>query len=139
MILAIRLLPLFALALLPAIPAFAEEARLEVSQEDCANIMKYVEEPGVEYKPGVDVDGNPVAPADLDGGSQIKLPDHITIDLSLPLKDLIKHVDPKLKNADVYIGAVEYDIASNRLYFNGQELADPAANAIAVECRKRFQ
>jgi hypothetical protein len=118
--------------------AVAEDIRLEVSRQDCERIVKYTADPDVTYKPGVDVHGKPVAPADL-SGSQIQIPDQIYIDLSLPFKDLLKNYNPKLKNAEVYVGTVEYDISSGKLLYNGQELTDPAENAIARECRKRYQ
>lgn len=118
--------------------AMAEDVRMEVSRKDCERIVKYTPDPDVAYKPGVDVHGKPVAPADLNG-SQIQIPDRIFIDLSLPFKDLLRNYNPKLANADVYVGTVEYDIASGRLLYNGQELTDPAQNAIAKECRKRYQ
>ncbi|MZR30499.1 hypothetical protein [Sneathiella litorea] len=118
--------------------ASAEDIRIEVSRQDCERIVKYTVDPDVTYKPGVDVHGKPVAPADLNG-DQIKFPDQIYIDLAIPFKDLLKNYNPKLKNAEVYVGTVEYDIASGKLLFNGQELADPAENAIARECRERYQ
>jgi len=116
----------------------AEDVRMEVSRTDCERIVKYTADPDVTYKPGVDVHGKPVAPADLND-NQVKIPDQIFIELSLPFKDLLKNYNPKLENAEVYVGTVEYDIASGRLLFNGQELTDPAENAIAKECRKRYQ
>ncbi|WP_373088889.1 hypothetical protein [Sneathiella sp.] len=118
--------------------AGAEDFRLEVSKDSCDRIVKYVADPDVTYKPGVDVHGNAVPPADIDANS-IVLPDNIYVDLSLPIKDLLKNYNPKLKNADVYVGAIVFDIQSGRLLYNGQELSDPAQNAIAVECRKRYQ
>ena len=84
--------------------AQAEDFRIEVSRTDCERIVKYTPAPDVAYKGGVDVHGKPVAPADLNAGSQIKLPDQIFIDLSLPFKDLLKNYNPKLKNAEVYVG-----------------------------------
>lgn len=116
----------------------AEDVRMEVSRTDCERIVKYTADPDVTYKPDVDVHGKPVAPADLND-NQVKIPDQIFIELSLPFKDLLKNYNPKLENAEVYVGTVEYDIASGRLFFNGQELTDPAENAIAKECRKRYQ
>ncbi|MBO0335015.1 hypothetical protein J0X12_15420 [Sneathiella sp. CAU 1612] len=116
----------------------AEDVRMEVSRTDCERIVKYTADPDVTYKPGVDVHGKSVAPADLND-NQVKIPDQIFIELSLPFKDLLKNYNPKLENAEVYVGTVEYDIASGRLFFNGQELTDPAENAIAKECRKRYQ
>lgn len=134
----IRCLLVLALLIASTGLSTAEEVRMEVSRKDCERIVKYTADPDVTYKPGVDVHGNAVAPADLNG-NQIKIPDHIFIDLSLPFKDLLKNYNPKLENAEVYVGTVEYDIASGRLLFNGQELTDPAENAIAKECRKRYQ
>ena len=117
--------------------AQAEDFRMEISKTDCERIVKYVANQDVTYKPGVDVHGKPVAPADLPG-SQIQLPEKIFIDLSLPFKDLLNNYNPKLKNAEVYVGTVEYDLTSGRMLYNGQELSDPAQNAIAMECRKRY-
>lgn len=119
--------------------AFAEDIQIEVSKIDCQRIVKYIPEPDVAYKGGVDVHGRPVAPADINGGNQLQIPDRIFIDLSIPFKDLLKNYNPKLKNAEVYVGTVEYDLTSGSLLYNGQELADPVENAIANECRKRYQ
>ena len=41
--------------------------------------MRHEPAPDVAYQPGVDVHGRAVAPADLNGGSQIELPDVIYI------------------------------------------------------------
>ncbi|MCR9213662.1 MAG: hypothetical protein NXI13_08085 [Proteobacteria bacterium] len=117
--------------------SMAEDVTLEVTKDNCQRIVKYVAEQDVTYKPGVDVHGRAVAPADLEQ-NQIVIPNRIFIDLSLPFKDLLKNYNPKLKNAEVYVGLVEYDINTGRLLFNGQELSDPALNAIARECEKKY-
>ncbi len=124
------------LFLLPTM-AGAEDVTLEVTKDNCQRIVKYVAEQDVTYTPGVDVHGRAVAPADLEQ-NQVAIPNRIYIDLSLPFKDLLKNYNPKLKNAEVYVGLVEYDINSGRLLFNGQELSDPALNAIARECEKKY-
>lgn len=123
--------------LLIPMTALAEDVTLEVTKDNCQRIVKYVAEQDVTYTPGVDVHGRPVAPADLEQ-NQIQIPNRIFIDLSLPFKDLLKNYNPKLRNAEVYVGLVEYDINSGRLLFNGQELSDPALNAIARECEKKY-
>jgi hypothetical protein len=132
----IRLAFITFLFLTPA-TAMAEDVTLEVTKDNCQRIVKYVAEQDVTYKPGVDVHGRAVAPADLEQ-NQIVIPNRIFIDLSLPFKDLLKNYNPKLKNAEVFVGLVEYDINTGRLLFNGQELSDPALNAIARECEKKF-
>lgn len=113
------------------------DAEIVVSREDCQRIEKHLARADVTFKPGVDVHGKPVAPADLDD-NRLKIPDTITIDLSLPLQDLFTTNNARLKNAEVQLGQLEYDVLSGRLNFNGQELADPALNAIAIECRKIY-
>ncbi|MCF8466974.1 MAG: hypothetical protein K9G33_06190 [Sneathiella sp.] len=132
----VRLL-IFSVSLFVVSVAQAEDFRMEISKTDCERIVKYVTDQDVTYKPGVDVRGNAVAPADLPG-SQIQVPDKVFINLSLPFKDLLNNYNPKLKNAEVYVGTVEYDLKLGRMLYNGQELSDPAQNAIAVECRKRY-
>lgn len=126
----------FATALSPV--AAADDVQITVSKENCARIEKHVAAADVTYKPGVDVHGKPVAPADLNGGNRLKLPDEIVIDLSLPLQDLLSSPPDRLKNADVRVGEIIYNINSGKMLFNGQELADPAMHALAEECAKRY-
>jgi len=123
--------------LLVPFAAATEEFKMEVSKTNCQRIVKYVADQDVTYKPGVDAQGRPVVPADLNQ-NQIKIPDTVFIDLSLPFKDLLKNYNPKLKNAEVYVGLIEYNISSGRMLYNGQALSDPALNAIARECDKRY-
>ncbi|MAL79716.1 MAG: hypothetical protein CMN55_11495 [Sneathiella sp.] len=133
----IRSLVAICLALIIIPDGRAEDIRLTVSRSDCDRITKYIAAQDVIYQEGKDVHGRAVAPADLEA-TTIRIPERIFIDLSLPFKDLLKNYNPKLKNAEVRVGAIEYDIASGRMFFNGQELADPALNAIALECRTRY-
>ena len=118
-----------------------ETTRITVSEKNCERIQKHIARDDVTYKPGVDVHGRPVAPADLQD-NRLKLPDTITIDLSLPLQDLYApgNQPPELlKNADVQVGKIDYHINSGKMLFNGQELSDPAMHAIAEECRKQYK
>src|SRR5690348_12004510 len=78
----------FALALAPilaATPVIAEP--IVVSSSNCEAIAHVNDAPGVAYTPGVDVDGNAVAPADLPGGNTalnqqlMSAPIKITVDL----------------------------------------------------------
>ncbi|GLQ07185.1 hypothetical protein [Sneathiella chinensis] len=129
------------LVVLGAIPfSAAEEVRVTVTTEDCAHISRHVARDDVTYQAGRDVSGRPVVPADLDG-PQVQFPETVIIDLSLPLADLFEGGNPPvraLRNADVELGRIDYHMQTGRITFNGQVLADPALNAIAAECRKRY-
>src|SRR5215510_12988307 len=78
---------LLALALGGASESAAAEQTIRIARTDCDRLVEYVEPPGVAYQPGADVNGQPVAPADLDGGWQMRLPDYISIDITRDLPD----------------------------------------------------
>ncbi len=121
-------------------PSFAADALININEENCRRVEKHTARDDVAYKPGVDVDGKPVVPADLDE-NRLKVPENIIIDLSIPLEDLYKdpnQISDKIKSADVQIGIIEFNILSGKLKFNGQEIGDPALNAIAIECREVY-
>lgn len=70
--------------------AAADAAKVRISRKDCRRLVRHRARADVTYMPGVDVRGRKVAPADLDGGIQLALPDvyefNITKDLSSYLK-----------------------------------------------------
>jgi len=47
---------------------------IKIDAEACRYAVSHVPSADTEYKPGVDADGNPVAPADLENRSQIQFP-----------------------------------------------------------------
>jgi hypothetical protein len=117
-----------------------EDVKVDIDKEECQRVETHIARDDVAYKPGVDVRGNPVAPADLDG-TPLKLPKNIVIDLSLPLADLYAPgtSPPRIvQGAEVEVGKIEYNILSGKFTFNGQTLADPALHAIAEECHKIY-
>lgn len=70
----------------PAAESAAETPRMRITKKDCRRVVRHQVSADVAYKPGVDVRGKAVAPADLSGGFTIPLPDvyefNITKDLS---------------------------------------------------------
>ena len=55
-----------------------------ISGQDCQRLVRHVPAPDVAYKPGVDVHGKPVAPADLPGSAGgYQLPDHIEFNYTI--------------------------------------------------------
>lgn len=109
-----------------------EQKGIEISKKDCARIIAHKPAPDVEYKPGVDAAGRPVAPADLPGSAIIDAPGKIIIPLTLDVADLFSL--PEGVAGEAGIGTIEYDIMSGRLEFNGQQLTDPQMAAISAAC-----
>ncbi len=77
-------LALMALALV-AEPAQADTVTVRGSE--CQRLVQHASTNSATYTPGVDVKGRAVAPADLDGGTNIQLPEAIDIQIGVDLAD----------------------------------------------------
>ena len=109
---------------------------VKISPKYCQRLVQHTPSADVAYKPGVDVRGNPVAPADLPGQARITAPNEITFNLTL---DLLKQYgiasdSPLAPSGEATIGTVKYDIAAGRLTFNGEPLTDPEQSVLAAGC-----
>ena len=87
--------------LLPA-PAAAEQV-VTVTAGDCRRVVAHVAAADVEYRPGVDVRGRKVAPADLGGGPPIKLPDEIAFDIKVDLRNFLGGPDADARAASAAV------------------------------------
>lgn len=108
---------------------------LVIGARDCRRlVIAHLPAADVAYRPGVDVRGRPVVPADLGGGVHIRPPDPVVIDIVIPLFTFLgPHTPPLTEDAGVYAGSVVLE--GGRLYFDGQPLDDPVTAAIAAQCR----
>src|SRR4051812_10791297 len=61
----------------------------------CRQLVQHVPADDVTYKPGVDVHGKAVVPADLGGGSNITMPDQVDIQIGIDLADRLALRDAK--------------------------------------------
>lgn len=123
--------------ILTSLLAASAQAEIAVSRKDCERLVRHEPAPDATYQPGVDVHGNPVAPADLGGGQQIELPDVIYIPIEVLVQD--KYGIPAnsvLYNARAQVGVVE--VRGNRVFYEDQELTDPETAALEAVCRDRL-
>ena len=127
---------LIALGLLVTQAAFADT--VTITRDGCAALERYQTSADVEYKPGVDVNGNTVAPADLNGGvPPITMPSEIVISITALLQSKFGiPTDPNAYKPEAYIGTVTVK-PDGRAYFNGQPLQDDAAFELAQLCQKQ--
>ncbi|RMD62947.1 MAG: hypothetical protein D6826_06185, partial [Alphaproteobacteria bacterium] len=88
-----RMLALGTLLIVPALSIAPGDAvahdvvTARLTKSDCARLVKHVPAPDVAYRPGVDVRGRPVTPADVDGGVSIAVPETIEIPIKVDLQD----------------------------------------------------
>lgn len=114
----------------------AEASSIVVKATDCQRLVQHRASADVAYKPGVDVNGNPVAPADLPGSVTIKTPTEITFNVTF---DLLKNYGVSEDSAltaegDAAVGEVKYNLMSGALTYNGQRLDDAETAALADLC-----
>ncbi len=125
-----------ALFLLAAAPAAAhEKTTVAVTRADCARLVAHLPAPDVAYRPGVDVHGREVVPADLGGAPRIEVPETILIDIEIDLLERFGiPATPALYDADAEVGEVLYK--DGRFTFNGQPLQDQAQAELAARCQE---
>jgi len=113
----------------------ASAETITITGDACANAAAATPAPDVEYKPGgVDVNGNPVAPADVDGSNAMPWPQDISIPLQLNLQNALHLPATSLTSPEAVIGKIEYK--NGQLTFNGKPISEDAQADIQAACRQ---
>ena len=128
----VAILILFAAA--AAMAASAKSSSVKVSRSECNRIVKH--QSSAEYKPGVDARGKKVKEADLPGGSPIKLPETISIDIGFDLDKKYGLGSGGKYTGESVIGKVT--VKGDKVYFNDQPLDQRDQAAIAEACQKAY-
>ena len=120
-----------------ASPVTAAEPVIIISKNDCARLVTHQPSPDVTYKPGVDVNGRPVVPADLPGSAQITVPEDIAIDLTVDVQRRFGiSGNSAMFRSEVRVGTVIVK-PDGSATFEGQPLTTPEQQALSVLCQKQ--
>ncbi|MDE1151216.1 MAG: hypothetical protein PW788_01670 [Micavibrio sp.] len=126
---------LLALCLAALQPAFAADKKPpSLDPQVCRQMVAYVPTPDakVEYQPGVDVHGKPVAGADLNP-SPVQVPRVIKFGIDVDVAQYAGiPVPPGQELANV--GIVELDTQTGAMNFNGKPMEGDAERAIRALC-----
>ncbi len=125
----------FSLLFVWIIPAFAEDS-VTVSERDCHRLIRHQPRADVAHTPGVDVRGRPVVPADLGGGSPIRLPEVITIDIGFELDEKYGLGGGGKYSGSSKIGSVT--VRNGDVFYDGHRLDDADQAAVATACRDAY-
>ena len=125
----------FVLSLVPDSSAAA--STITVSATDCQRLVRHQPDADVAYTPGVDVNGNPVAPADLPGAVTIKSPTEVTFDVTYDLLANygVENDTSLAPRGEAVVGTVKYDLLSGALTFNGERLDTAETAALSDLCK----
>lgn len=112
--------------------------KVEVTAADCRRLFtEHRPAADVAYKPGVDVNGKPVAGADLNPAPQIKVPETVTFDIAVDLTRYGVPASSPLFQPNVKLGQVQMDLASGKVLYNGEPLGNPEIEALREACRRQ--
>lgn len=101
-------------------PAAGDDKVKIIDTSKCRFATRHEPAPDVAYKPGVDVDGNPVVPADINGSQVFQPPARVPIRLLIPLSELLDNPPAGLGDTNIDLGLLEVEIATGRLFLNGK-------------------
>ena len=116
--------------------AAATGGGVKVTRETCNHVVAHQPSADVAYKPGVDVNGNSVAPANLNNDPQIGVPKEIVIPITIDLQQRLGHSKTDRKyDSDAQIGVVTY--RDGQVFYNGKPLQGGQTEIkIAAACQK---
>ncbi len=109
------------------------QATVQITRAECDRLAVHTPSADVAYSPGVDVNGNAVAPADLDPQPKIAVPDVISIPVTIDLATNLGIPTPFLARPSV--GEVQVT-PDGRVTFNGQPVGGDAQQELAKRCQQ---
>ena len=108
------------------------QTTIVITKAECDRLVTHVASADVAYTPGVDVNGNAVAPAYLNPQPQISIPDTISIPVTI---DLAANLGiPTSFLARPTVGEVQVS-SDGRVTFNGQPVSGAAEHELAKRCQ----
>jgi hypothetical protein len=118
-------------------PAPGREPTIRIDPAACQWVTRHHPSADVEYKPGVDVNGNAVAPADLPGSGGIDLSGDINIAITLNTAKRLGIPANDLYKGEVQVGMVT--LRGNQVLFNGKPIQPEAEQELLMLCREQGQ
>lgn len=137
---------IFYLLPLLSIPVHGEI--FELSWEQCRQlVIAHKPRGNIAYTPGIDVAGQPVAPADLPGSKHFDIGKSVTISIDLPLRKYAPHfpksphknnyIRDAVKDSSIHTGEIQI-AEDNSVWINGEPVHDEVLDKIDQECRAKF-
>ncbi len=134
------------------LPVIAEDANpvIRVDKAACRYVMRHVPDADVEYKPGVDVHGKKVVPADIDPPIDYHLEDsfylRLTTDavkafgIKVPeIRSNVQGSNPNSKDVTSETAFGYVTLKNGKAYLNNRPLDPDAQRQLAVLCKSQGQ
>ncbi len=119
------------------VSAVAQTRTVTITKADCSRLAYHVPSNDTAYRPGIDVHGKPVVPADLGGTPEIKLPEEITSAITVDIQERFSiPANSTLFEPEAYIGNVVVH-KDGATFFNGKPLTSEEQRALAHLCQRQ--
>ena len=118
--------------------ADAQPRDVTVRLADCRVLERHVPSPDVAFRPGVDIHGRAVAPADLGGGAGVAIPPVVRFGLAVDpfvAQGRRSGAPPGFGETALDLGTVEVDTATGRATLDGRPLGPAEREALLEVCR----
>ncbi|HUK07703.1 MAG TPA: hypothetical protein VLX09_07550 [Stellaceae bacterium] len=116
----------------PGGAVIAPDGSVMVSPGACGQVVAHVPDAGVAYVPGIDVNGQPVAPADLPESVAPPLGFSIVLNFDLRKRFGITG-NSRLFRPQAEVGLIT--VEGNTVLFNGQPIGVGESDLLAAACR----
>ena len=108
----------------------AKPKLLVISEKDCRRLSRHWPRNDVAFKPGFGVDGQPVSPADINGGfGDFNLPPEVSFNLLIRLRE------GELLEPEGTVGQVSVDLATGVARLNDDALLSKEQQALVAFCQ----
>lgn len=117
----------------------ATTGTITVSREACDAVVEHVPAPDVEYEPGIDAYGRPVAPADVEGSRfDYEPPEVLAFALIVDLQEFFGPDAPHAAQFadDIPLGVVT--VEDGRVAVDGRPVTGDGQARLARACRERY-
>jgi hypothetical protein len=133
-----KVLAILLLFVIGAAHAEVDRKRLRIPRVDCQRMVEHRPDPGIDYKPGRDVRGKAVPPADLPGsGLQLEPADQVEFEISFnPLQG---GSAGRFGSTELFVGTVQFDLRTGQATFNGVPLSDPEQAELSRKCSEALK
>jgi hypothetical protein len=118
-------------------PRAPGQTEISVSRDDCKVLAQYADVGAADYKPGVDVNGRPVAGANLSGEGTSVVPTEITFTLTVRLADFVPGLATGLADSVAPIG--EIAVRGRDVFLNDRLLNERQSQVLAEQCRTNLE
>lgn len=110
-----------------------EQKSVIVDPDICRALVQHTPDDDVAYKPGVDVDGDPVVGADLND-SAFDAPNEYSFDITVDVSEYQNMAQPDGIEGQLRIGRITYE--NGRLLMDGKPLSNAEKEAIYYSCHR---